>query len=88
MQVLRDVQGRLRALAEARRLRAEVDSATEHLRRVKRLAAEAAEGSAEELNHLHEAGEANRRLAALRTALGTAETELRRTEYLLRILSE
>lgn len=88
MAVLQDVEMRLRALAEARRLRPEVSAVLDQVRTAKQLALESPDGSPAELQHLQEAAEASRRLAGLRTDLLRAEQELRRTRYLLDLLSE
>lgn len=88
MAVLQDVEIRLRALAEARRLRPEVASVLDQVRTAKQLALESPDGSPAEQQHLQEAAEASRRLAGLRGDLLRAEQELRRTRYLLDLLSE
>lgn len=86
--VLRDVELRLRALEEARRLRAELEAVLQQLRTAKRQAAEAPDGSPLEQQSLREAAEASQRFNALQGALARTEQELRRTHYLLKVLSE
>jgi putative NADH-flavin reductase len=86
--ILRDVELRLRALEEVRRLRTLVVGATEQLQAAKDQAARAESGTLAEQQYLREAAEASARLAGLRENLYLAERELRRTAYLLPILSE
>jgi hypothetical protein len=86
--VLRDVELRLRALEEVRQVRTMAEGALAQLAEAKRRAAEAESGSLTEQQYLREATEASARLAALRESLFMAERELRRTTYLLHLLSE
>lgn len=86
--ILRDVALRLRSLAEAARLRPMAASAGAHLQQAKSAAASAEPGSRAELHLLREAADASSRLTELRGRLETVERELRRTAYLLEILSE
>lgn len=86
--VLRDVELRMQALDEARRLRTLVLGVLEQLQEAKQRAAEAEHGSAAEVQYLREAAEASERLAGLRESLLRAEKELRRTAYLVKLLSE
>lgn len=85
---LRDVELRLRALAEARRLIPMAEHAQEHLVEAKQKAAGAAPGTASEQQFLREAAEASQRLAALQVELVRVQQELRRTRYLLQLLQE
>lgn len=84
--ILRDVELRLRALEEVQRLRPQVENLTEQLHQAKTQAAQAEFGSHAEKQYLKEAAEASERLGALRESLFSAERELRRTAYLLKIL--
>lgn len=86
--ILRDVELRLRALAEVRQLRMLVAGILAQLQEAKMQAAQAEAGSVQEQQFLREAGEASARLTVNREQLHTAERELRRTAYLLEILSE
>jgi hypothetical protein len=86
--VLRDVELRLRALEEARQVRAMAAGAMAQLRAAKQRAAEAEAGSPLEQQYLREAADASTRVASLRESLSIAERELRRTAYLLELLSE
>ncbi|HWI61271.1 MAG TPA: hypothetical protein VNT75_05525 [Symbiobacteriaceae bacterium] len=86
--ILRDVELRLRALAEVRQLRTLVSGIAAQLQDAKLRAAEAEPGSSQEQQFLREAAEASGRLAVSREQLYAAERELRRTAYLLEILSE
>lgn len=86
--VLRDVELRLRALADARRLRPMVESAQEHLQEIKLRAAGASMGTAAEQQFLREATETSQHLAALQGDLARVQQELRRTSYLLQLLQE
>jgi hypothetical protein len=86
--ILRDVEVRLMALTEARRLRPFVVDLREQLHQAKTAAGEAEPGSAIELQFLKEAAEANERLTTFRDSLMQAERDLRRTHYLLELLSE
>lgn len=86
--VLRDVELRLQALDEARRLRTMVLGVLEQLQEAKQRATEAEHGSGQEQQYLREASEASERLASLRDGLLRAEKELRRTAYLVKLLSE
>jgi hypothetical protein len=87
-EVLKDVEMRLSALADARRLRSMVAAAGGQLQEAKGKAVQAESGSYSEQQYLKEAAEASERLAALRESLYQAERELRRTDYLLDLLSE
>lgn len=86
--ILRDVELRLRALAEVRQMRMLVAGILAQLQEAKVQAAQAEAGSVQEQQYLREAGEASARLTVCREQLHTAERELRRTAYLLEILSE
>lgn len=86
--ILRDVELRMRALAEARQLRTLVTGILAQLQDAKVQAARAEAGSPQEQQFLREATEASARLAVSRDSLYAAERELRRTAYLLEILSE
>lgn len=86
--MLRDVELRMQALDEARRLRTLVLGVLEQLQEAKQRVAEAEHGSAAEQQYLREASEASERLASLREGLLRAEKELRRTAYLIKLLSE
>ncbi|HYF94717.1 MAG TPA: hypothetical protein VD969_21090 [Symbiobacteriaceae bacterium] len=86
--ILRDVELRLRALAEVRQLRTLVSGVLAQLQEAKLKAAQAEAGSAQEQQFLKEAAEASARLAVTKENLYAAERELRRTAYLLDILSE
>lgn len=86
--ILRDVELRLRALDEARQLRTLAAAVVEQLQEAKTSAAQAEHGSAREQQYLREAAEASARLAAHREMLYAAERELRRTAYLMDLLSE
>lgn len=86
--ILRDVELRLRALAEVRQLRLLVSGMLAQLQEAKVRAAQAEAGSAPEQQFLREAAEASSSLAVTREQLYAAERELRRTAYLLDILSE
>lgn len=86
--ILRDVELRLRALAEVRQLRMLVAGILVQLQEAKTQAAQAEAGSILEQQYLREAGEASARLSVSREQLHIAERELRRTAYLLEILSE
>lgn len=86
--VLRDVELRLRALAEVQRLRPLVINTQEQLMEAKQCAADASPGTATEQRFLREAAEASQRLADLQAELGRKEQELRRTRYLLQLLQE
>ncbi len=88
MAVLRDVELRLRALEESRRLHIMVRAAEEQVRTAKEGAAQAEPGSDRELSLLKEAAEASQRLSRLRERLFQVERELRRTAYLLDLLIE
>lgn len=88
LSVLRDVELRLGALADVHRLRAITVSALGQLQEAKEKALQAETGSFSEQQFLKEAAEASERLAALRESLYQAERELRRTDYLLQLLSE
>lgn len=86
--VLRDVELRLRALDEARRLRTLAAAAKARLKLARERIATAALGSPLEQECLREATEASERLGALQSGLFNAEQEIRRTAYLLELLSE
>lgn len=86
--ILRDVELRLRALDEVRQLRVVTAGLLAQLQEAKLQAARAEAGSALEQQSLREAAEASARLGATRESLGAAERELRRTAYLLDMLSE
>lgn len=88
MAILRDVELRLKALEEARRLRSMVQGALTQLQEAKARAGRSEFGSPAEQQYLREATEASERLATLQEALQRAERELRRTEYLVQVLSE
>jgi hypothetical protein len=85
--ILRDVELRLRALAEARQLRTVAAGIYAQLQDAKLKAGEAEPGSPLEQQFLREAADASGRLAANRESLYAAERELRRTAYLLDLLS-
>jgi hypothetical protein len=86
--ILRDVALRLNALADLARLRPMVAGALAHLREAKRLAATAEHASTPEQEYLREAAEVSRHLALLRADLLVAERALRRTAYLVELLSD
>lgn len=86
--ILRDVELRLRALADVRQLRTQVSGILAQLQEAKAQAARAEAGSPQEQQFLREAAEASSRLALVRDNLYTSERELRRTAYLIEILSE
>lgn len=86
--ILRDVELRLRALDEARQLRTVAAALVVQLQDAKTRAAQAEHGSTQEQQYLREAAEASVRLAAQREMLYAAERELRRTVYLVELLSE
>jgi len=85
---LRDVEVRMQALAEAKRLRPMVSSALSELAHAKELAAAAAPGSQEEHQALTTAAEISLRLAGLQAALRQANQDLQRTAYLVPLLTE
>jgi len=86
--VLRDVELRLRALADVRHLRTVAAGLVMQLQEAKTQAAQAEHGSPQEQQFLREAAEASARLASQRELLYASERELRRTAYLLDLLSE
>lgn len=86
--VLRDVELRLRALEESHHLQTMVDAAMAQLTEAKRRSAEAEPGSMAEQQYLREATETSGRLGLLREQLFAAQRELRRTAYLVQLLSE
>jgi len=86
--ILRDVELRLRALEELRQIRTVAAGVLDQLQQAKAGAAQSENGSAPEQQYLREATEASARLAALRERQYAAERELRRTAYLLDLLSE
>lgn len=86
--ILRDVELRLRALEEARQLQTMVDAALAQLQEAKHRAAGSEAGSMAEQQYLREAAEASGRLGLLREQLYSAQRELRRTAYLVQLLSE
>lgn len=85
---LRDVEVRVQALAEAKRLRPMAGSALAELAHAKELAAAAAPGSQEEHQALTAAAEISLRLAEIQAALRRANQELQRTAYLVPLLTE
>lgn len=86
--VLRDVDLRLTALAEVRRLRSMVAGTLAQLEQAKQGVIAASGGSVFEQQFLREAAEASLQLAGHQERLAKAEAELRRTAYLLALLSE
>lgn len=86
--VLRDVDLRLTALDEVRRLRAMVAGTLAQLERAKQGVMAASGGSALEQQFLREAADASLLLAGQQERLTRVESELRRTAYLLALLSE
>jgi hypothetical protein len=88
MTILRDVDLRLRALQEARWLRTMLAGALIQLEEAKGKAAAASPGSQAEQHYLREAAEASQQVADLQQRLHAAERDLRRTAYLLDLLSE
>lgn len=86
--VLRDVDLRLTALDEARRLRPMVAGTLAQLEQAKQGVSAASGGSAREQQFLREAADASLRLAGQQERLAKVEAELRRTAYLLTFLSE
>lgn len=86
--ILADVESRMKALAEVRRLRPEVAHVQAQVREAKGAATAAEPGSRVEQQHLEEALEASQRLAALQVELLRAEQEIRRTGYPISLLQE
>lgn len=86
--ILRDVELRLQALEETRRVEPMVSGALAQLQEAKLRAAQAESGSSWEQKYLKEAAEASERLAILREQLYRAERELRRTAYLIALLNQ
>ncbi|MGE5673754.1 MAG: hypothetical protein ACM3XM_07680 [Mycobacterium leprae] len=85
--VFRDVELRLKALDEYHRLERMILTTQEQLRIAKERAAQAESGSSWEQKYLKEATDASTRLMTLQDALYEAEQEIRRTAYLLHVLS-
>ncbi|HEY3367849.1 MAG TPA: hypothetical protein VGK74_22550 [Symbiobacteriaceae bacterium] len=84
--ILRDVELRLQALEDARRLEPMVAGCLAQLQEAKARATQAEVGGIWEQKYLKEAAEAGERLSVLREQLYRAERELRRTSYLLALL--
>jgi hypothetical protein len=86
--ILQDVELRMQALAEATRLRPMVSSAYRHVQIVRERVIETSVGSLLEQQYLREAKDASERLHHLQIALATIEEDLRRTAYLVELLTE
>lgn len=86
--ILHDVETRMQGLAEATRLRPMVASAYRHVQIARERVTETLIGSLLEQHYLREAKEASERLYHLQIALAKVEEDLRRTDYLVELLTE
>jgi len=86
--IQRDVEVRMQALAEATRLRPMVSSAYRHVETARDRVVESSVGSLLEHQYLREAKDASERLHHLQIGLARIEEDLRRTAYLIELLSE
>jgi len=86
--IQRDVELRVQSIAEARRLRPMVSSAYRHAQIARERVIETSIGSLLEQQYLREARDASERLHHWQIALARIEEDLRRTDYLVELLTE